>query len=223
MTGETWAGTALTVTVAISAGDDLTRRRLASALERAGIEVSAQARDVWELAESCLLDPPDALVVGLPRSVLERPAGLRALLLELPALPTVVVASAGGRHLVQRALSAGAHGLVLEQHVEDALAATLIAVQAGQVCIPPPAAEAHREAPSFSGREKEVLELLARGFRNAEIAERLSLSESTVKGHVSSAFRKLGVSSRREAQLVVLEQASRRTGPGGTGPTMLGA
>ena len=223
MSGEIWAGTSVSVTVAISAGDDVTRRRLVSALERAGIAVSADARDVWELSERCMLDPPDALVVALPRSVLERPAGLRALLLELPAMPTVVVAAAGGRHLVQRALTAGANGMVLEQDVERSLVPTLLAVQAGQVCIPPPAAEAQREAPAFSAREKEVLELVARGFRNAEIAERLGLSESTVKGHVSAAFRKLGVSSRREARLVVLERASRRSGPGGAGPTMLGA
>ena len=216
MTGETWGDTAVTITAAVSAGDDLARRRVAGALERGGIDVVATAADVWELAEHCLLDPPDALVVAMPRSVLERPAGLRALLVELPPMPTVVVAPAGGRHLVQRAASTGANGFVLESEVEDALVPTLLAVRAGQICVPQ--VVEHRDPPSFSAREGEVLELIARGFRNAEIAERLGLSESTVKGHASSAFRKLGVSSRREARLLVLEQATRRASSPGWDP-----
>lgn len=217
MTGETWGDLAVTITAAVSAGDDLGRRRVSGALERGGIEVVAAAADVWELADQCLLDPPDALVVAMPRSVLERPAGLRALLVELPPMPTVVVAPGGGRHLVQRATSTGANGFVLESEVETALVPTVLAVRAGQICVPK--AVDHREAPSFSEREGEVVELVARGFRNAEIAERLGLSESTVKGHVSSAFRKLGVSTRGEARLLVLEQATKRaTSPVGPGP-----
>jgi DNA-binding NarL/FixJ family response regulator len=53
--------------------------------------------------------------------------------------------------------------------------------------------------PALSYREKEVLELASRGLTNSQIASRLFLAESTVKTHLSSAFRRLGVSSRREA------------------------
>jgi DNA-binding NarL/FixJ family response regulator len=53
--------------------------------------------------------------------------------------------------------------------------------------------------PALSYREKEVLELAAGGLTNSQIASRLFLAESTVKTHLSSAFRRLGVSSRREA------------------------
>lgn len=220
MTGEIWGETAVTITAAVSAGDELARRRVTGALARGGIEVVAIAPDVWDLADHCLLDPPDALVVAMPRSVLERPAGLRALLLELPPMPTVVVAPAAGRHLVQRATATGANGFVLESELEAALAPTVLAVRAGQICVP--RVVERRDAPAFSERESEVLELVARGFRNAEIAERLGLSESTVKGHVSAAFRKLGVSTRREARLLVLEQATRR-GMSPVGPGPLGA
>jgi DNA-binding CsgD family transcriptional regulator len=58
---------------------------------------------------------------------------------------------------------------------------------------------------TFSLREKQVLQLVADGLTNAEIACRLFLSESTVKSHLSSSFRKLGVSSRSEAAAVVLD------------------
>ena len=58
---------------------------------------------------------------------------------------------------------------------------------------------------TFSLREKQVLQLVADGLTNAEIASRLFLSESTVKSHLSSSFRKLGVSSRAEAAAAVLD------------------
>ena len=61
------------------------------------------------------------------------------------------------------------------------------------------------ERPVFSFREKQVLELVARGFTNGEIAMQLFLAESTVKSHLSSSFRKLGINSRKEAAAIVLD------------------
>jgi DNA-binding NarL/FixJ family response regulator len=61
------------------------------------------------------------------------------------------------------------------------------------------------EKPAFSHREKQVLRLVADGLTNSEIAERLFLSESTVKSHLSTAFAKLGVRSRKEAAALVLD------------------
>jgi DNA-binding NarL/FixJ family response regulator len=57
--------------------------------------------------------------------------------------------------------------------------------------------------PALSYREKEVLELAAGGLTNSQIASRLFLAESTVKTHLSSVFRRLGVSSRREAAALI--------------------
>jgi DNA-binding NarL/FixJ family response regulator len=58
--------------------------------------------------------------------------------------------------------------------------------------------------PALSQREKEILALVAAGLTNGQIATRLYLAESTVKTHLSSAFRRLGVRSRREAAALVL-------------------
>ena len=81
---------------------------------------------------------------------------------------------------------------------------TIRAVMCGQLCIPQEMRH-HFQRPAFSFREKQVLQLVARGMTNGEIAHALYLAESTVKSHLSSSFRKLGVGSRKEAAAIVLD------------------
>jgi DNA-binding CsgD family transcriptional regulator len=97
---------------------------------------------------------------------------------------------------------------VTERELAATLAPTVRAVAAGQVCVP----AAEREAlgrVAFSARERETLELMAQGLHNAEIARAMFLSESTVKSHLMTAFRKLGVRSRTDASAIVRD-AERR-------------
>jgi DNA-binding NarL/FixJ family response regulator len=117
---------------------------------------------------------------------------------------TVICSPAAGRHCVRKALALGAVGYVTDSDAETTLGATLRAVVAGQVCVPQ---SMHRQLdrPAFSYREKQVLELVARGLTNGQIAQRLFLAESTVKTHLSTSFRKLGVRSRKDAAAVVLD------------------
>jgi DNA-binding CsgD family transcriptional regulator len=61
------------------------------------------------------------------------------------------------------------------------------------------------EKPAFSHRERQVLALVSRGLTNSEIAERLLLAQSTVKSHLSSAFTKLGIRSRKEVTALLLD------------------
>ena len=61
------------------------------------------------------------------------------------------------------------------------------------------------ERPALSHRERQVLTCVSRGFTNAQIARQLFLSESTIKSHLSSAFAKFGVRSRREAAAIFLD------------------
>ncbi len=105
---------------------------------------------------------------------------------------------------VHCALAAGALGIVLEDELEDALAACIEAVAAGQVCVP----RTHWrqiEAPALSTREKQILGLVVMGYMNSQIAEQLFLAESTIKSHLSSAFAKLGVRSRHEAVSLIVD------------------
>jgi DNA-binding NarL/FixJ family response regulator len=91
--------------------------------------------------------------------------------------------------------------------VEAVLAPVIDVVQAGQVSVPGPRGKELRRQ-VLTPREKQILGLVVMGLTNAEIATKLFLAESTVKSHLSSAFAKLGVSSRSEAATVILDPQS---------------
>jgi DNA-binding NarL/FixJ family response regulator len=105
---------------------------------------------------------------------------------------------------VRRALDAGADAIVFEPEIETTLAVTALAVASGQSVVPRKL-RASVERPAFSHRERQVLALVSRGLTNSEIAERLLLAQSTVKSHLSSAFAKLGIRSRKEVSALLLD------------------
>lgn len=160
-------------------------------------------RSVSDLADEC----PDAVVLVAD---LAEPAGmvtLRRIRSEVPAARVVVVARDDGSAIAARlALNAGAEAFVRADEVEQALAPALGAVMAGLVCVPR-AARRLIAKPTFSHREKEVLELLVTGLTNRQIGSRLYLAESTIKSHLASAFAKLGVRSRKDAVALLLDPA----------------
>jgi DNA-binding NarL/FixJ family response regulator len=105
---------------------------------------------------------------------------------------------------LRRAVRAGATSVVLEDELESALAPAVRAAAAGLSAVP--AALRHgADRLNFSHREREVLRLVIHGHTNGEIATALFLSESTVKSHLSSAYRKLGAGSRKDAASVLLD------------------
>jgi DNA-binding NarL/FixJ family response regulator len=138
--------------------------------------------------------------VDLPREM----ATLRRLRREVPGPPIVAVSPTATATGVRRALDAGADAIVFEPLLESTLAVTVSAVGSGQSVVPR-AMRASVERPAFSHRERQVLTYVSQGLTNAQIADELFLSESTIKSHLSSAFAKFGVRSRREAAALFLE------------------
>jgi DNA-binding NarL/FixJ family response regulator len=116
----------------------------------------------------------------------------------------VVICPGIQRWEVRAVLAGGAAGVVLEEEMVGTLGACLQAVRVGQICVP---RQQWRQIapPALSTREKQILGLVAMGYMNSQIAERMFLSESTVKSHLSSAFGKLGVRSRNEAVNLILD------------------
>jgi DNA-binding CsgD family transcriptional regulator len=112
----------------------------------------------------------------------------------------------------RRVLRAGTAGLVFESELETTLGATVRAVRAGLICVPRPL-RTPVESEALSMREKHILGMVVMGFTNAHIAAELYIAESTVKSHLSSAYTKLGVSSRREATALILDP-TQGLGPG---------
>jgi DNA-binding NarL/FixJ family response regulator len=117
-------------------------------------------------------------------------------------------------------LRAGADGFVLKDIAPDELAQAIRTVARGEVLVQPQLAsrllsrfgkQSTAPGEALTAREQEVLQLLARGLRNKEIASRLYVSERTVNFHLANIYQKLNVSGRTEALSKALEQGLIRT------------
>jgi DNA-binding NarL/FixJ family response regulator len=141
-----------------------------------------------------------AELVSLSELRARHPGPLVAVVAELP--------SARGA----RALAARLEGSLLAAELDTALWPTLEAVAAGQ-CVVPRVVRQLVDRPPLSPRERQILAMVVLDFSNAEIARKLFVTESNVKGHLSSAFDKLGVKSRNAAAELILDPES-GLGPG---------
>ena len=128
----------------------------------------------------------------------------------------VLTATEDDRDVV-RAMRLGARGVVLKQSATDLLIKSIRKVYGGEIWLDKrmtgegmkafsKSAEGgpRREKPLLSDREKEIVQLVAQGFRNREIGEKLFISEQTVKNHLHNIFDKLGVSDRLELALYAI-------------------
>ena len=187
--------------MADASSHDLVGSLLASAVRQWAGTVAVRGID--DLADA----RPDAVVLVADSAAAAGMAALRRIRREVPGVRVVVVARDDRSAIAARqALNAGAEAFVPVNDAEQALAPALDAVLAGLVCAPR-AARRLVAKPTFSHREKEVLELLVEGLTNRQIAARLFLAESTVKSHVAAAFAKLGVRSRKDAVALLLDPA----------------
>jgi DNA-binding NarL/FixJ family response regulator len=190
-------------TIAAISDDETLARRAAAIFEREGMIVSVAAIGPDVSALESLEEMPDLVLL---RRAANRP-GLEHLLLwtrqRFRTSARIAVLPIPGAVHVGRLVAAGADGVVREQRLESTLWSVVQAVGTGHICVP---AELRHviEPPSLSHRERQILALAVLGLTNAQIAERLYMAESTVKTHLSSAFRRLGVNSRREAASLVL-------------------
>ncbi len=187
----------MTVALAVL-GHQTDGRELVAQLREAGYT----ARRVREPAG--LADAAEVTVVAAPRSN----KGLVDVVTQVAARSrhVVVVCERFGSSASRLLLAAGAAGLVLRERAPQALVPTIEAVRAGQISVPSRRALSGVQ-PGLSTREKQVMGLVALGFSNGEIAERLFVAESTIKSHLSSAFHKLGVRSRHEAVDLIVNPA----------------
>jgi DNA-binding NarL/FixJ family response regulator len=179
--------------IAVVALDDVSRRRVAGILARSGFEAGTAADD------AC-----DAFVIVQAARTGE---AVRAVRREDPEATVVVIVPDVDPKAVRAGLDAGADAVVPESRVERALAPAIEAAFAGLVAVPGET-RGHTLRPALSSREKQVLGMVVLGFSNGEIARKLHLAETTVKSHLSSVFRKLGVRSRSEAAARVLDANS---------------
>jgi DNA-binding NarL/FixJ family response regulator len=184
--------------------DDPVETRVAAALEASYLEAKLlhfTTPGGLALAE---IDAGAIVVLGCDPDIPDQMAALRRASRDLRQQAIVIISPVATGSGVRRALDAGADAIVFEPELESTLVVAISAVASGQSVVPREL-RASVERPAFSHRERQVLEYVAKGLTNAQIAERLFLSESTIKSHLSSAFAKFGVRSRKEAAALFLE------------------
>ena len=180
--------------VAVIAADEILQRRAIAALRREGLTVSTAA------------DAAALVIVndGGWRTLLEEAAALRE---RHQGARLIVVSGEFRLRELPRLLEAGIGGVVLESELDSTIGAAVRAVLSGQFVFPSTAPAATADA-VLSTREKQVLAMVVLGCTNAEIATTLHVAETTVKSHLTSIFRKLGVRSRSQASARVLDPES---------------
>jgi DNA-binding NarL/FixJ family response regulator len=145
---------------------------------------------------------PDVTLLDLRLPDMSGVEVLRAIREESPEARVVILTTFEGDVEMQRALEAGARGYLLKTMPPGELLDAIRQVHAGKKRIPPAVAAQlaeHLADEALTPREVEVLRLVAEGNRNKDIAERLFISEETVKVHVKHVMEKLGASDRTEA------------------------
>jgi NarL family two-component system response regulator LiaR len=176
------------------------------------IELVAQASSGAEAIRLTEQTDPDVVLMDLVMPGVNGAAATEEILRRCPRTKVLALTSFSDEDLIESALRAGAIGYLMKNVSGDQLADAIRAASVGKSTLAPEAAEAliHAVAaretagPTLTRRERQVLALMADGLTNAEIADRLVISLSTAKTHVSSIISKLEVSSRTEAATIAV-------------------
>jgi DNA-binding NarL/FixJ family response regulator len=172
---------------------------------------------------------PDVVLMDVRMPDLDGISATREVLSASPDVRVLILTTFEDDEFVFGALSAGASGFLLKRATPEELIAAIHTVAAGDALLAPTVTRtvidrasqqptvddaAHGRLHQLTPREREVLELVARGLSNAELAERLVIEESTVKTHVKHVLGKLGLRDRVQAVIFAYESGLTRPGTG---------
>jgi DNA-binding NarL/FixJ family response regulator len=190
------------------------------------IEVVAVASDGREVLDQVAAHQPDIILLDLRMPNLDGISTLQTLQHKnCPAKVIILTASEDKNEFVQ-AMKLGARGIVLKQTASELIVKSIRKVYSGEIWLdsqttaavmrqfaspsaePAPVQTAGRvrERSPLSAREREIVALVAQGYKNKEMAEKMFISEQTVKNHLHNIFDKLGVSDRLELALYAIHK-----------------
>ena len=189
-------------------------------------EVVAQAQDGRQVLDVLQQHEPDILLLDLKMPGLDGLATLQRLQVHKGKTRVIVLTASDDKNEFVQAMKLGTSGIVLKQTATDMLIKSIRKVHAGEIWLDshttaavirqfvandelpapptPVAAPRDRERSPLSQREREIVALVAQGFKNKEMAEKMFISEQTVKNHLHNIFDKLGVSDRLELALYAI-------------------
>jgi DNA-binding NarL/FixJ family response regulator len=180
------------------------------------MELVATAANGAEAVAACRSATPDVILMDLEMPVMDGIEATALILADVPSTAVLVLTSFSDRRRITGALDAGAVGYLLKDASADEVVRGIRAAAAGGSPLDPRAARSLLDAKNapdplagISPREREVFSLLLDGLPNKLIARRLGISEKTVKSHLTSIFRRIGVTDRVQAVLWVERQGLR--------------
>ena len=181
---------------------------LARALGQVSITTEATLEGGLEKAGA--IEQPDLVMLDLGLPGCQGLDALSRFRKKFPQVPVVVLSATADRRLILAALEAGVRGYITKTAKPDVMIAALRLIAAGGIYVPPEALEEPMEqalAPrrrqarelDLTERQREVLQLMLKGYNNERIAAELAIAPNTVKQHAHAIFMALGVSTRAEA------------------------
>ena len=185
------------------------------------IEVAGTARSGEEAVALVAERHPDVVLLDLSMAGMDGIEATRRILATWPEVRVVILTSFSHQGRILEALDAGAIGYLLKDAEPGELLSGIRAAARGEAPLAPRVARAviadRRKQPSgaLSDREREVLLLAASGLVNKQIARRLGIAEKTVKAHLTSVFRRIGVSDRTQAAVWAERHGLLRSDPAG--------
>jgi DNA-binding NarL/FixJ family response regulator len=192
----------------------IVREGLRSLLDaKPDLEVIGEAENGQQAVEQALALQPDVILMDVRMPIMDGVAATKQLQQQAPHLKVLVLTTFDEDDYVARAMRHGAKGYLLKDTPSDELAVAIRAVQKGYTHLGPGLFDKVMMAPSetpllppeikeLTPRELEVLQLIAMGKSNREIADTLFISERTVKNHVNSILRRLNLRDRTQAAIL---------------------
>jgi DNA-binding NarL/FixJ family response regulator len=196
------------IRVLVADDHPVVRTGLAAVLvQQADLELVAEAENGEHAVELYREHQPDVCLMDLRMPVMDGVEAIRAITAEFPGARILALTTYEGDADIRRALEAGARGYLLKDMLLTDVIRAVRAVRRGERVIPHAVAARLAEFPARSDlteRELEVLQLVARGLSNKEVARAIGRTDETVKIHLKNVFAKLEVADRTEAVTVAL-------------------
>jgi DNA-binding NarL/FixJ family response regulator len=198
--------------IRVVAVDDhpIVRAGLAAVIgEEADLELVGEAGNGQEAVVLFRAEQPDVTLMDLRMPILGGVDAIRAIRAESPEARIIALTTYEGDADIHRALEAGAVAYLLKDMLPTAVIDAVRAVYCGKRVIPPVVAGRLAEYTPWidlTAREREVLEYVARGYSNGDIARAIGRTDETVKIHLKRIFTKLGVVGRTEAVTVAIQR-----------------
>jgi len=175
------------------------------------LEIVAAAENGREGIERFRHYLPDVALMDLKMPDIGGVEAIRAILTEFPSAKIIVLSTYEGSEDIYRAMQAGAITYLMKNTRSEKMISAIREVVAGGRPVPPEVGQKLADRifePALTNREIEVLQLVARGLRNKEIAAELKISEETAQSHVKNILAKLSVHDRTEAVTIAIRRGT---------------